>query len=390
MKILHVLPEFPARPRRCPSGVINVVYHLSKEQVKLGHEVTVSTSSAGCTKNRGKEQIGDDSSPFNGVNVLHFSSFLSYDHFYVTPKFVSFMKKSLTTFDVVHIHDVRCFQSIVAQYYARRYNRPYVLQTHGSHLGVLSEKKLKWMLDCASSRRILRNATRAIALNTTEAEYYSQLGLPAHIIDVVGNGIDVAEYEGGHRGEFRKKFGIGKEDRVILYVGRLTNTKGLDLLVETISDLKKSLRALKLVIVGPDDGYESELKRQVRALKIEACTLFTGPVDETDKKDAYIDADVFVTPSFTGFPLTFLESCACGTPIVTTKNADTLDWIDGKVGYVTAYKKNELAQAIMNIICEETIRAEFTANCRTLVEKQFAWPKIVDKIQETYCRAAKS
>jgi len=391
MNILHVLPEFPARPLQCHSGITNVVYHLSREQVKLGHEVTVSTSSIGCTNNKDNENIGEEGSPliFDGVSVLHFSSLLSYDQFHVTPKLVSFVKKNLATFDVVHLHDVRCFQSIVVQYYARRYSRPYVLQIHGSHLGGLREKKLKWLLDCTSSRRILRHATRAIALNTTEAEYYRQQGLPAHVIDIVGNGIDLAEYEGGQRGEFRRRYGISNDQRVILYLGRLTRSKNIDMLVDAFSHLNSSLERVTLVLAGPDKGFKTALKRRVRDLNIEDRTLFTGPLEETEKMNALIDADVLVTPSFTGFPVTFLESCACGTPIVTTTNADNLEWINENVGLVTSFDSTALSQAILRILSDPELETRFRKNCQQLVKK-YEWPFIVEQLQETYVRAIRT
>jgi glycosyltransferase involved in cell wall biosynthesis len=390
VNILQILPHFPPAPLDFGSGVVHVAYHVSKELAARGHNVTICTSSFADT-------IGDvrPISGFNnpvvmdGIKVVYFPYSMSYDHFYLTLSLVPYMKKNIGTFDVAHLHDVRCFQSIVTHHYAKEHGLPYVVQIHGSYLGSFDDNKPKWLLDSVFSRKVLKDANRVIALTRTEADYYRRQGITAEKIDIVGNGIDLSRYrQAATRGKFRKKFGIGKEDRVILYVGRLTNTKGLDLLLEATSDLKNRLRALKLVLVGPDFGYASELKRKASDLKIEDCTLFIGPVDETDKIDAYVDADVFVTPSFTGFPLTFLESCACGTPIVTTSNADTLDWIDGKVGYVTAYKKDELAEAIMKIFCDYLTRAEFQANCRTLVEKQFRWSNIVDKIEETYRRAA--
>ena len=149
--------------------------------------------------------------------------------------------------------------------------------------------------------------------------------------------------------------------------------------------------AVKLVLVGEDYlGYESVLRKQVKDLNVDDSTIFTGPISESDKIDAYQDADVFVTQSFTGLPLTFLESCACGTPIVTTHNGDEIDWIHGYVGYVVNYDKNDLANAISHILLDDRTRAEFKANCRKLAQEQFAWPRIVDEIEKTYRRATSS
>jgi len=390
MDILQIAPWFPPSPENTGSGVVRVVYNVSKELAKRGHNVTLyAGSSATGTASREQTRRGDGPVVVDGIRVFYFPYSLSYDLFYFTPQMIPYIKKNIEAFDVAHLHDVRCFQSIIAHRYAKKNGVPYVLQLHGSYLGTFGGNKLKWLLDKAASLRTLRDASRVIALTKTEAAYYKQNGVADEKIDLMGNGIDFSKYKQPLiRGRFREKFGISNEELVVLYVGRIASTKGLDLLVEAFSDLTNHLEAVRLVLVGKDyHGYESTLKKRVRDLRIEDCCLFTGLIDESNKIDAYVDADVFVTPCFTGFPLTFLESCACGTPIITTRCGESIDWIDGFVGYVTDYSKKELAEAIAAILCDDQTRERFRDNCRTLAQR-FAWPSVVDKIEETYRRAA--
>jgi glycosyltransferase involved in cell wall biosynthesis len=390
VNILQVLPVFPPSPLNLASGVVHVVYHISNELVKRGHEVTICTSSASGIDGAGQLRGFNNPVVLDGVKIYYFPYQISFDHFYVTPRLVPFMRDTIDHFDIAHLHDIRCFQSLVVYRYARKRERPYVLQLHGSYLGTFEGNKLKWLLDSVCSSKVLRDSNRLIALNKTEAAYCEERGIAAEKIDIVPNGIDVSKYgQALVWGRFRKKFGIRKDELVILYVGRIASTKGLDLLLEAFLDVKTHLPTAKLVLVGPDDlRFESTLKKRAKNLKIEGSTLFTGPVSESDKIDAYIDADVFVTPSFTGLPLTFLESCACGTPIVTTNNGDDIDWIHGHVGYVVNYDKNDVANAISSILLDERTRAEFKVNCKKLAQEQFAWPRIVDEIEKTYRRAA--
>jgi len=389
MNVLQVCPLLTRSPQSIGSGVPRVVYHVSKELVRRGHAVTICTSSS-AKGSASHEQI-QNSNPaiLDGIRVFYFPYSVSHKLFYVTPQLVPYLKKKLDTFDVAHLHDVRCFQSLATHHYARKSGFPYVLQLHGSYLGTINGSKLKWLLDTAISYKVLRDSKRVIALTKTEAEYYGKKGIAAGAIDIVGNGVEFSE-NGGEiaKGRFREKAAIRDDQFIILYVGRIASSKGLDMLAEAFSVLKDRLGAATLVLVGQDHlGYESTLKKRVKALNIEDSTIFTGPISESDKIDAYEDADVFVTPSFTGLPLTFLESCACGTPIVTTHNGDDIDWIDGNVGYVVNYDKNDLAAAISNILLDDRTRAEFKANCRKLAHEQFAWPSVVDKIEETYRRA---
>ncbi len=390
MKILQIIPYFPPSPLDFGSGVVHVVYHMSKELVKRGHDVTICTSAFANDVESAREIRGlSNPTTIDGIKVLYFTYPVSYRNFFLTPKIVWYLKNHIAAFDVAHLHDVRCFQSIVTHRYARKSALPYVLQPHGSYLGTFGDNKFKWLLDYIVSRKVLRDASRVIALTSTEAEYYSRNGIAVDKIDIVSNGIDLSKFGRAQtKGKFRKKFGIDTNELVVLYVGRMAETKGLVLLIEAFSDLHDQFTNAKLVLIGPDSfGYESTLKKKTRDLQIQESTLFCGPIDEFDKINAYADADVFVTPQFTGFPLTFLESCACGTPIVTTDKGDAIDWINGQVGYVTGYNKTELKDGITRILSEDRTRAEFKDNCRKLAQR-FAWPPLVDKIEDTYRRAA--
>jgi glycosyltransferase involved in cell wall biosynthesis len=67
--------------------------------------------------------------------------------------------------------------------------------------------------------------------------------------------------------------------------------------------------------------------------------LFTGPIYDANKLAAYVDADVYVLPSiYETFPITAMEACACGTPVILTKGCGIGDIIDGQAGLRTHCK----------------------------------------------------
>ena len=107
-----------------------------------------------------------------------------------------------------------------------------------------------------------------------------------------------------------------------------------------------------------------------------------------DLAAAFPDADVFVTPSFTGFPVTFLEACLCGTPIVTTGRGDLLGWIDGAVGFNTEYTPEALADAIGRLLADDILRAKFGEQARELVRTRYNWQAIVRDIETFYAKVA--
>ena len=383
MKILQICPIFPPSPLNFGSGVTNVVYHLSKELVRKGHEVTVYTSAA-LDAHRKMDHV-DNLIIIDGIAVHYFSYIMHHYTFFITPGIMPFMRKNIKDFDIIHLHDSRCFQGIVARHYAKKYNIPYVLQAHGSVLPIFQKQQLKKIFDLFFGYKILKDASKVIALTRTEAEQYKQMGVEENKIETVPNGIDLAEYENlPKRGEFRRKYGIRDNEKIILYLGRIHRTKGIDLLVRAFSETSKEIDNIRLVLVGPDDGYRWAFEELIQVLKVGDKILFTGFVSNEEKMAALIDADVFVTPSFSGFPVTFLETCACGTPIITTNNGDELDWVDGKVGYVVGYNKDQLRDAIIKVLSDEGLRRRFGQMGRRSVRGKFSWDKVVRKVEEVY------
>lgn len=112
--------------------------------------------------------------------------------------------------------------------------------------------------------------------------------------------------------------------------------------------------------------------------------LLTGFISSEEKLMAFVDSDFFVTPSFSGFPMTFLESLACGTPIITTNIGDTLEWINNNVGYVVKYDRNQLADAMFRILSDESLRARFGDMGKQLAKDKFNWPLIIEKLEKIY------
>ena len=233
----------------------------------------------------------------------------------------------------------------------------------------------------------MRDAARVVALSGVEAEQYRRMGVPEEKIAIIPNGIDLSEYVAlPPKGCFRKKFNIPEDKKIILYLGRIHKTKGIDFLIRAYAHLKNEMnfKDAILVIAGPDDGYLNEAKALANSLGVYSSTMFTGFISSKDKLGALVDADVFVTPSFYGFPMTFLEACAVGTPIVTTSLGDTLEWIDGKVGYVTQPIPHDLAEAMYRITSNDKLHRKFFGNCIKIVGSKFSIEKMVERLEKVY------
>lgn len=376
MKILQVIPYFT--PKR--GGDVNVVYNLSRQLIKKGHGVTIITTDFEFEKGYAKT--------LNKIQVIPFKCIANIGLFLISPSMKKWLKRNIKNFDIIHLHDFRSYQNYIVHYYAKKHDIPYILQAHGSVLPFFQKQKFKKLYDWVWGYRILREASKVIALTKTEAEQYKKMGVDEDKIEIVPNGIDLSEYENlPEKGEFRKKYSIRDDEKMILYLGRIHKIKGIDLLVNAFADLVKELDDVRLAIVGPGDGFLSTLKKQIEDLKIGDKILFTGPLYERDKLKAYVDADVYILPSvYETFPVTVLEACACGTPVIITDWCSIADIVGNKVGYVIEYDKDQLRDAMLEALSDDGLKRRFGEESKRLVE-EFGWDEIVRKIENVYKRA---
>ena len=375
MKILQLF-DFFSLPHG--GGSVDSLYRLSQTLAQRGHETTIYTSDFKL------DQEYIDS--LQGVKVYPFHSWLNILRMPLAPSLVTEVKKTLKEFDIVHLHQYRSFQNIVIHHYAKQYNIPYVLQAHGSLTTFFQKGWLKRTFDKIWGYRILRDASKLIAVTETEAEQYKSMGASKDKIKIIPHGIAPAEFANlPPRGTFRKKYCLSDSEQIILYLGRINEIKGIDILVQAFAELSMDGRSKKLVIIGPDEGYLPFLKKLIADLEISDKVLFTGPLYGQEKFSAYIDADVYVLPSiYEIFGITVLEACACGTPVVVTDRCGIADIIDGEAGLVVPYDKEQLQRALLKILGNEKLGLQFSKKGKLLVREKLNWEKIIDRVEGVY------
>ncbi|WP_292520015.1 glycosyltransferase [Methanoculleus sp.] len=388
MKILQVTPFF--KPIWESGGVARVAYDIAHNLHAKGHEITVYTTNRSIYPN---DLPTNRLTSVDGMNVYYFENLRRYLPITAPPVMPYYMpaiaRREIAQFDVIHIHDHRTLLTVIASHYGRKYGVPYVLQAHGALPQDTGSRRMKRLYDMVWARKVILGAAGVIALNETEAERYREVGVDEERITIVPNGIDLAEYPNlPPRGRFRAAWGIDDATKIVLFLGRLDPTKGIDLLIRSFAEVSREYDNAVLMLVGGDMGHNDEFKQRVRMLGLEDRVIFTGFVNKEDKMAAYTDADVFVTPSFTGFPVTFLEACLCGTPIVTTCQGDRLGWVDDTVGINTAYTPEALAGAIGRLLADDALRTRFSEQGKELVQNQYNWEAIVHDIENFYAKVA--
>jgi glycosyltransferase involved in cell wall biosynthesis len=388
LRILHVAYIYPPE-LKVADGITNVVFNVTKELARRGHQVSVYTSDM--LDLHGNNSLRANHLVINGVDVYYSRSVWRSKTFIVTPSMISLLSKNIGNFDIIHIHDARSFQGISTYLFAKAKNVPYVFQPHGSYLSSMpisdlpTKRIAKIVLDKFVSGKIVQNASKIIALSQAETREYVDVGISQEKIAIIPNGTDLSEYADlPSKGVFRKKFGIDDE-KLVLYLGRIHRIKGVDILVRAFANIVEKLDDAKLVVAGPDDGYLGELKALIRALKIENKVLISGPLYGKDKLEAYIDADVYVLPSrYETFPMSVLESMACGTPIILTENCGIAEYFRDKTGLVVKTDSpSHLQEALLEMLMNREKQKVFRENCKTVMQK-FNISKTVPKLEKIY------
>ena len=394
MKILHVAHFF--YPCLSAGGVVNASYQIASKQSR-DNEVKVFSSDS--CKERLKFPNGRYDVDVNGIKVDYFknlSNRFKLATMLDTPLAAPFkIRNDIRNYDIIHIHEHRQTLAIFVTYYASKNNIPYIVQAHGSVLPFFQKESLKNLFDKVFGFRILHNAACVFALTEVEKEQYLKMGVDEDKIEIVPLGINLEEYENlPSFGMFRSKFNIGYDDKLILFVGRLHEIKGLDLLIEAFNDLINKhdnlgdldeSHSIKLAIVGPDDGYLFKLEEKIKEYSLEENVIITGPLYKEEKQEALVDCDLFVMPSkYESFTTSGLEAMACSKPLVLTKNNHIHDWVDGNVGIACDDDKVSLREAILKILSDEDLALSFGENGKKLIQEKYNWDMINDQILDIY------
>ena len=396
MKILHVAHFF--YPCLSAGGVVNASYQIASKQSKDNDVKVISSDSC---KERLKFPNGRYDVDVDGIKVDYFrnlSNKFKLKTMLDTPLAAPFkIRKDIKGYDIVHIHEHRQTLAFFTSYFARKNNIPYVVQAHGSVLPFFQKEGLKNLFDKVFGFKILHNASCVFALTEVEKEQYLKMGVDEDKIEIVPLGINLEEYENlPVHGNFRSKFNIDEKDKLILFVGRIHEIKGLGLLIDSFNDLinqhneKNSLEgidnsSIKLAIVGPDDGYLVKLQDKINEYSLEDNVIITGPLYNEEKQEALVDCDLFVMPSkYESFTTSGLEAMACSKPLVLTKNNHIHDWVDGNVGLACEDNKDSLREAIEKVLFDEDLALIFARNGQKLIKEKYNWDIINNQILEIY------
>lgn len=194
---------------------------------------------------------------------------------------------------------------------------------------------------------------------------WEQRGIPPERLKMLPRGLDTRLFHPVRRdGDFWKSRGMRDGETGVLFVGRISKEKNLDVLVEAAKTLLAESLPLRFLFVG-DGPYSKQLKRLLPD------AIFTGYLTGETLATAYASADLFAFPSTTDtFGNVILEAQAAGLPCVVSDQGGPRDLVDdGRDGFVAAaLDAGELAEAIRKLASSPDLRAAMAAASRAKVE----------------------
>jgi glycosyltransferase involved in cell wall biosynthesis len=369
---------------------------LSEGLARRGHQVTVLTADWDLEKRLQAQEakITAERSPFgwrceeNGVQSIYIPTWFKYRRVSWNPAVKRYCRARLQNFDIVHIFGLYDLLGPAVAAASRKRGLPYVLEPIGMFVPIVRNLWLKRMYHAVWGRRLLEGASAVIATSEQEAEELVAGGLKRVVVR--RNGVE-APASWPERGTFRKTHGISPEEKLVLFLGRLSAKKSPDLLLRAFAELsgRSAGTPMTLVFAGPDEsGVVAELDQMATQLGVRTKVQFTGPVFGEAKWAAYRDADVFVLPSQNeNFGNTAAEAVAAGTPVIVTEQCGIAPRLADEAGLVVRHDRAALSRALERILGEAELRARLAAGCAA-VTSRLGWEEPVRDMEALYATLA--
>jgi hypothetical protein len=215
---------------------------------------------------------------------------------------------------------------------------------------------------------------------------------------VIPNGVEVERF--GRRiskEEARKKFLLGSDARIIVFVGNLRPVKGVAYLIQALALIRERDPNIVLLVVGgvvagEEEGEGTRLNALVEELNLKENVIFVGSVPNQAVPEYLAASDIFVSPSLSeGFPVSFLEAMAASLPIVATNVTGISSIVKEEVNAFLVEPRNaaEIADKVTTLLDDPELRHRMSENNRVLVQK-YAWESVAKDLEPIYLRCLKS
>jgi len=385
--------------------------YITRQFVSMGNDVTVFTLNPGNLKTREiikgvevhRPLIANASNVFPmfviddlkkwGTNIRLFNDIFIYNVLSATKFINSMLKKEGCLYDVVCVHD--WLSSIAGIITKNETTIPVIFHVHSTEWGRSGGQGSQVVSYLESA--MAQKADRIITVSHAMQEDLVRHGWPKSKISVVWNGVDPEHYnprkcKPEEVEAIRSKYGIKPEEKMVLFLGRLTWVKGVINLVQAMPMILEEYPNTKLVILGKGE-QQSDIVEAATRLGISSKVVCRFEfVPEKERILHYAAADVCVFPStYEPFGIVSLEAMAMEKPIVVGAQ--------GVVGFreqvapfgpdqngvhVNGGNPADIAWGIKEVLCDPIRAKRWGENGRKRVLQYFTWRKVAEQTLQIY------
>jgi glycosyltransferase involved in cell wall biosynthesis len=322
VKILHIISS--ADPRF--GGPIEGIKQIAHVQRVQGHEIEIASA----------DDPADEmlkAQPFK-VHALG----PGHTYYRYAPRFAPWLRAHAGDYDAVIVNGLWQYTTYAARQVLHGTNTPYFVFTHGmldpwfKHTYPLKHLK-KWLFWPWADYRTLRDAA-AVFFTCEEERQLARLSFWLYRCNevVINYGTSVPDGDAeSQRAAFFERYPQLRDQRLFLFLSRIHEKKGCDLLIEAFGRVAQTDPRLHLVMAGPDQtGWQKVLSARAEQLGIANRITWTGMLSGDSKWGAYRTAEAFVLPSHQeNFGIVVAEALACSLPVLISNKVNIWREIEG-------------------------------------------------------------
>jgi len=279
--------------------------------------------------------------------------------------------------DLIHFHSP-LFTFLNGFLTKRQY--PLIMTTH--YLLDIIANDAQRALYCGFIKRMTKyvgkRVDKIICVNEDYIPIFERWGIEPDKLVFIPNGVDINRFSPG-KSKVKKEL---KDQKIILYFGRLHYQKNVDLLVRSFKYVKNKTDDVKLIIVGTGNQYDKLKKMTENDNDI----IMTGFVSDEELVDYMRAADIVVFPSRgENASFTIMEAMACELPVVSSDVGNAKKILGENRGILLEkYTEEEIANICIEVLNDKNKAVKIGKDARKYVEEHHSWKIISKKTEELY------
>ena len=286
--------------------------------------------------------------------------------------------------DVVHLMGHWTLVNALIYLSARYLRKPYVVCPAGALPIYGRSRRLKRLYNKLIGQKIVRDADGYVAIVKGEVPQFEGYGVPAMAVSVIPNGIELEAYRARERPALRDEHGVG-DAPYVLFIGRLNEIKGPDLLLEAFAGTSDELSDHHLVFAGPDEGMLRGLRETARRAGLADRVHFIGHLGGEEKSRALHDAELLAVPSRQeAMSIVALEAGISGTPVLLTDRCGFGEVAEVGGGRVVPATSEGLRAGLEGMLKDPEGLREMGEHLRAFVGERYTWGTAVERYLKLY------